>query len=215
MTERPTLHHGQPILSAGVPLAEARAALVLIHGRGATAESILALGQELDTPGFVYLAPQAANFAWYPERFIAPVQRNEPWLSSALHLLDDLLEHLAGAGIPAERTVLLGFSQGGCLALEYGARRSRRYGGLVALSGALIENGDQPRAYAGSLAGTPAFLGCSDSDMHIPVERVRRSTRLLADLGAAVTERIYPRMGHTVNEDEITAVRELLAGVGP
>jgi predicted esterase len=185
----------------------------MVHGRGASAESILALAPEFGAEDVAYLAPQAAGSAWYPERFIAPVRRNEPQLSSALALLGGLLGHLGQAGIPAERTVLLGFSQGACLALEFAARSPQRYGGLVALSGALIEDGDQPRAYIGSLAGTPAFLGCSDVDFHIPLERVRRSTALLRGLGAEATERIYPGMGHTVNADEIAHVRAMLLGL--
>ena len=208
--KQPGPHQGQPILAAGAPLDQAKAAMVLIHGRGASAESILELAPEVGAEGFAYLAPQAAGFAWYPERFIAPVARNEPWLGSALALLDDIFDEVARAGVPAERTVLLGFSQGACLALEYAARRPRRYGGLVALSGGLIENGDKPRAYEGDLAGTPAFLGCSDVDFHIPVERVRRSTELLRGLGADVTEQIYPGMGHTVNADELEHVRAML-----
>jgi predicted esterase len=206
-------HRGARIVAVGAPLAEARGALILIHGRGASAESILELARELPAKGLAYLAPQAAGSAWYPERFIAPVARNEPWLGSALALLDGLLDHVAAAGVPAERTVILGFSQGACLALEYAARRPRRYGGVVALSGALIEEGDAPRTYTGDLAGTPAFLGCSDVDFHIPVERVRRSTELLRGLGAEVSEQIYPGMGHTVNADELEHVRAMLAAV--
>jgi phospholipase/carboxylesterase len=213
MTHPHDPHRGAQILASGAPLKEARAALVLIHGRGASAESIMELAPEVGADGFDYLAPQAAGFAWYPESFIAPVARNEPYLTSALGLLDSLFDQVAGAGVPAERTVLLGFSQGACLALEYAARRPRRYGGLVALSGGLIENGDKPRTYEGDLAGTPTFLGCSDVDFHIPVERVRRSTTLLRGLGADVTERIYPGMGHTVNADELEQVQAMLRAV--
>jgi predicted esterase len=206
-------HSGQPVLAMGAPLDTARAAVVMVHGRGATAESILALASEFGTSDVAYLAPQAAGAAWYPERFIAPVSRNEPQLSSALARLDGLLSHLGQAGIPLERTVLLGFSQGACLALEFAARSPRRYGGLVALSGALIENGDRPREYSGSLVGTPAFLGCSDVDSHIPLDRVRRSTAILRGMGADATERIYPGMGHTVNADEVGHIRALLLGL--
>lgn len=205
-------HRGARVLAAGAPLAQARLALIMVHGRGASAESILGLAGELDLPDVAYLAPQAAGFAWYPERFIAPVARNEPWLSSALGLLGDLLAHLERAGMPAERTALLGFSQGACLALEFAARSPRRYAGLIGLSGALIENGDQPRAYAGSLAGTPTFLGCSDVDAHIPAGRVERSAQILRGLGADVTATIYPGMGHTVNADEIARARAMLTG---
>jgi predicted esterase len=213
MIDRNDLHRGAPILATGAALDTARVAVIMIHGRGATAESILDLAAEFGVSDVAYLAPQAAGSAWYPERFIAPVSRNEPWLGSALALLDGILGYLGQAGIPAERTVLLGFSQGACLALEFAARSPRRYGGLVALSGALIENGDQPREYTGSLGGTPAFLGCSDVDVHIPVDRVRRSTQILHGLGAQTTERIYSGMGHTVNADEVSYVRAMLLGL--
>jgi phospholipase/carboxylesterase len=206
------MHEQQPILHHGAALAQARAAMIMIHGRGASAEDILSLSAEFAQPDVAYLAPQAAGHTWYPNRFIAPVATNEPHLGSALATLDALVAHVAGS-VPHERVLLLGFSQGACLALEYAARHPRRYGGVIALSGALIENGDQPRDYSGALAGTPVFLGCSDVDAHIPLTRVRRSTQVLQALGATVTERIYPGMGHTVNADELTFVRELLAGV--
>lgn len=204
-------HQGQAVLAAGTRLEAARAALIMLHGRGASAEDILSLAAELAIDGVACLAPQAAGFSWYPQRFIAPVAQNEPYLASALALLDSLISQVEATGIPPERTILLGFSQGACLALEYAARHPRRYGGLAALSGALIENGDQPRHYAGSLGGTPAFLGCSDSDFHIPRERVERSAVLLRDLEAEVDLRIYRGMGHTVNQDELDVVDQLIA----
>lgn len=205
-----SLHQGQPILHMGEPLTTARAAMILAHGRGASAEDILTLVPEIDQSGFAYLAPQAANAAWYPNRFIAPVASNEPWLSSALQVIDTLVNHVVEAGIPIERIMLLGFSQGGCLATEYAARFPRRYGGVIALSGALIENGDQPRVYSGSLADVPVFLGCSDVDFHIPKERVLRSAEILRGMGALVTTRLYPGMGHTINQDEINVIRQLM-----
>lgn len=206
----PTLHQNQPVLASGTPLEQARAAMVLLHGRGASAADILTLAAEFDAPGWAFLAPQAANSTWYPNRFTAPLAQNEPWFSSAIGVLDELLARIAAAGIPAERTVLLGFSQGACLALEYAARHPQRYGGVAALSGALIENGDQPRAYTGSLRDTPLFLGCSDVDPHIPAGRVERSAATLRDLGAAVTLRLYTGMGHSVNADEIAAVQTMI-----
>lgn len=205
-------HYGQPVLATGAPLAQARAAMVMVHGRGASAEDILSLAAEFGAADVAYLAPQAANSTWYPNRFTAPLAQNEPWFSSAIATLDRLLEHVAAA-IPAERTILLGFSQGACLTLEYAARHPQRYGGVVALSGALIENGDQPRAYDGSLNGTPVFLGCSDVDPHIPAGRVERSADLLRGLGAEVTLKIYPGMGHTVNRDEIAHVQAMIAAL--
>ena len=206
-------HQGRPVLAAGTPLDQAQAAMVLIHGRGATAESILDLAAEVDRPGFAYLAPQAAGNTWYPNSFLAPIPSNEPGLSSGLAVIDDLLAYLAGAGLPAERTILLGFSQGACLTLEYVARHARRYGGVAGLSGGLIGPDGTPRDYAGSLTGTPVFLGCSDVDFHIPKERVEDTAAVLRRLGGDVTVRLYHNMGHTVNADELAAVRALMAGI--
>lgn len=203
-------HQGQPVLATGKPLGEARTAMLMLHGRGASADDILSLAYELNRPEFAYLAPQAAGYSWYPNRFIAPLASNEPWLSSALAQIAALLDHLEQAGIPAERTILLGFSQGACLALEYAARNARRYGGVAALSGALIGPEGTPRDYPGSLAETPVFLGCSDVDMHIPKARVQHSTEVLRRMGADVTERLYPNMGHTVNQDELAFVQAMM-----
>ncbi len=206
-----TLHQGQPILTAGEPLNRAHAAVVMLHGRGASAEDILTLAPELAQPGVAYLAPQAANGTWYPNPFRAPLASNEPWLSSALRAVADALAQIAAAGIPPERTLLLGFSQGACHALEFAARNARRYGGIVGLTGSLIGPYDLPREYAGSLAGTPVFLGCSDVDFHIPKERVESTAQVLTRLGGEVTTRFYPGMGHTVNQDEIDFVRGMMA----
>jgi phospholipase/carboxylesterase/glyoxalase family protein len=187
--------------------------MIMVHGRGASAESILTLSQELAFPGFAYLAPQASGNTWYPNSFLAPVPSNEPYLSSALSLLEEALAELVQAGVPEERIFLLGFSQGACLSLEFTARHARRYGGVAGLSGGLIGPDGTPRSYAGSLEGTPVFLGCSDVDAHIPKERVHHSTTVLRHLGADVTERLYPNMGHTVNVDEINFVRAMMAAI--
>ncbi len=203
-------HQGQPVFFTGIPLEQAEAALVMIHGRGATAESILGLSGELAAPGFAYLAPQAAGNTWYPYSFLTPIAGNEPWLSSALAAVAGVLREVAKAGIPPERTMLLGFSQGACLALEFAARNARRYGGLVGLSGGLIGPDGTPRDYAGSLAGTPVFLGCSDVDPHVPAGRVHHTDEVLRRLGGVVTTRLYPAMGHTVNQDEIEAVQAMM-----
>jgi phospholipase/carboxylesterase len=202
-------HQGQALLEAGEPLGKARAAMILVHGRGASAADIMTLGAELRHPGFAYLAPQAAGGAWYPHPFTAPIESNEPHLSSALEVLASLLSTIE-ATIPAERVVLLGFSQGACLTLEFGARHARRYGGVVGLSGGLIGPDGTPRDYPGDFAGTPTFLGCSDIDPHIPKERVVESGEVLKQMGAAVTLRLYPGMGHTVSLDEIRSVNELI-----
>src|SRR5574341_2652647 len=204
-------HHGQPILAAGEPLDHAHAAMVMIHGRGATAESILALADEFDQPGFAYLAPRAAGGTWYPNRFLAPTASNEPWLSSALATVDRVVNKVVAAGIPHERLIILGFSQGACLALEYAARNARRYGGVVGLSGGLIGADDEPRHDNGNFAGTPIFLGCSEVDFHIPQYRLEHAEKILADLDGSVTLRLYPNMDHAVNQDEIESVRGMMA----
>ena len=205
-------HAGQPVRTAGTPLGEARAAVVMVHGRGASAEGILELAPSLAMDGVAFLAPQAAGGQWYPYRFMEPVERNEPGMSSGMRTIARMLERTAAAGVPPERTILLGFSQGACLATEFAARHARRYGGVACLSGGLVGPEGTPRDYAGSLEGTPVFLGCSDVDFHIPAARVRESAQVLRALGAEVTLRLYPGMGHTVNEDEIEAVRAMLRG---
>ena len=211
-TEAADPHHDVRVAEAGAPLRRAKAAVVMLHGRGADAGDMLSLAEALAQPDLAYLAPQARGRSWYPQSFLAPIARNEPFLSSALQMLDRLLERLGIEGFPPERIVLLGFSQGACLALEYAARRARRYGGMVGLSGGLIGPEGTPRDYAGSLAGTSVFLGCSDIDPHIPLARVHETAGVLRALGGTVTERIYPGMGHGINEDEIKHVRSLLAG---
>jgi predicted esterase len=187
--------------------------MVMVHGRGATAESILTLAREFARPEFCYLAPQAAGNTWYPFSFLEPIERNEPGLSSALGVIAQLLLKLDAAGVPPEHTMLLGFSQGACLAVEFAARNARRYGGVVGLSGGLIGPDGTSRDYPGDFLGTPIFLGCSDIDAHIPLARVRETTRVLRGLGGNVTERIYPGMGHTVNGDEIDFVRQMMSEI--
>ena len=203
-------HQGQPVRMAGESLKGAQAAMLMMHGRGATAEDILSLANELDQPGFTYVAPQAAENTWYPNRFLVPLAANEPWLSSALSFVGDIFAQIIKAGIPPERVMLLGFSQGACLTLEFAARNARRYGGVAALSGALIGPDDTPRDYKGSLEGTPVFLGCSDVDFHVPKERVQQSADVLRNLGGTVTKRLYPNMDHSVNQDEIEFVRGMM-----
>ncbi|MBZ0276086.1 MAG: dienelactone hydrolase family protein [Anaerolineae bacterium] len=204
-------HRGQPVLITGEPLEKARAAAVLVHGRGADAQSILSLVPEVGQPGFAYLAPQAEGNTWYPYSFLKPVEQNEPWLSSALAVIGAVLAHIESVGIPPHRVILIGFSQGACMALEYAARNARRYGGVVGLSGGLIGAAIHP--YPGSLEDTPVFMGCSDPDDHIPVSRVHESADILSGMGAVVTKRLYPNMGHTVNQDEIDAVKALFTAL--
>ncbi len=206
-------HQGQPILFSGTPLQSAHAAMILIHGRGASAEDILYLAKEFPAPGFAYLAPQAANHEWYPFSFMSPLESNEPGLSSALAVVASLLGQTAEAGIPPERTILLGFSQGACLLLEFAARNARLYGGVVGLSGGLIGPSGTPRDYPGSLKGTPVFLGCSDRDPHIPKPRVELTAEVMQQLGGNVTLRLYPNLGHTVNRDEVRIIRDIIQAV--
>lgn len=220
--DAPGPHQGQPVAEAGVPLESARAAVILVHGRGATAESILTLSDELNGTDVVYLAPQAAGNTWYPYSFLAPIEQNEPGLSSGIQAIEDLRRRAEAVGIPPGRTVLVGFSQGACLALEYAARNARRYGGIVAFSGGLIGTGgrqgiappgDKIFEYDGSLDGTPVFIGCSDVDSHIPVERIHQTEEVIGELGANVTARIYQGMGHTINADELNVARGMIAAL--
>ena len=220
--------------TAGAPLREARAAVVLLHGRGATAESILALSAELGD-GLAFLAPQAPTVGgmpqWYPHSFLAPLPANQPWLDRALAAVGAAVTHARAQGVPRERIVVGGFSQGACLALEAFARAGGRWGGAFALSGGLIGTGpgpdgapalrgaggafpDKAFAYDGSLGGTPVFLGCGEPDPHIPAARVRRSAEVLASLGAVVDVRLYPGLGHTVAPEELAAVRAMLGPIG-
>ena len=184
--------------------------MIMAHGRGASAEDILLLAEDLHVPGFAFLAPQAAGHVWYPNPFSAPLESNEPWLSSALAGLGFLVDHAGKLGIPAERILLLGFSQGASLSLEFTARRARRYGGVAGLSGSLIGPDGAPREYPGSLEGTPVFLGCSDVDPFVAKKRVVESSEVLMQLGARVTLRLYPGMDHSVSADEIHVVQEMM-----
>jgi predicted esterase len=207
------LHQGLQVRAAGAALSSARAACIMLHGRGANAASILELAEVLDVPDVAYLAPEAAGGTWYPNRFMAPLDSNEPWLSSALAVVGDAVARAEQAGISSERIVLLGFSQGACLALEYAARNAGRWGGVVGLSGGLIGPDGAARNDSGSLDGAPVFLGCSDVDPHIPTARVEDAAAVLSRLGGDVTLRLYRGMGHTVNADEVAFVRELLQRV--
>lgn len=207
-------HQNQSVFAAGKPLDAADAVMILVHGRGATATSILDLARALPHPAMAYLAPQAANNTWYPCSFLAPMANNEPGISSGIQAIADLVEQVEEAGISAENIIIGGFSQGACLSAEYVARHPRRYGGLLVFSGGLIGPPGTPRDYTGSLTGMPVFIGCSDVDFHIPVERVHETTATLTRMGANVTERIYPGMGHTIIQDEIDAAQDIVAAVG-
>ena len=204
-------HGGQPIVLGGAPLDQAAGAVILVHGRGATAQNILPLGSELGRSDLAYLAPQASGQTWYPYSFMAPVERNEPGRSSALAMLADLVQRLeAEADIPPERVFLTGFSQGACLTVEFAARHPRRYGGVIAFTGGLIGPEGALGGYEGSLDGTPVFLGAGDPDPHVPWYRVEESADILRQLGAEVETRRYPGMPHTIVHDEVEAARQLI-----
>src|SRR5258708_5573833 len=201
-------HEGQPVLHSGESLEQARAAMILMHGRGASAADIMTIAAEVMFPGVAYLAPQAAGSAWYPNPFTAPFEANEPYLSSALEVLSSLVAKVETT-VPAGRLVLLGFSQGGCLTLEFAVRHARRYGGVVGLSAGLIGPDGIPRDYPGDFQKTPVFLGCSDVDPYIRKERVSMTAEVFQRMGAKVTARLYPGMAHTSNADATDMVRSI------
>jgi len=206
-------HAGQPVLRHGTPITDARLVAIMIHGRGASAEDILGLAREFRAAGIAYLAPQAAGRTWYPQSFLSPIAQNEPGISSGLGVIAGLIEEIARQGVFVERVALMGFSQGACLALEFAARHAKRYAAVAGFSGGLIGPPGTPRDYGGSFDGTPVFLGCSDVDAHIPIERVHESAEVFRRMGASVDERIYPRMGHTINRDEVEAVDAVLSKI--
>lgn len=203
-------HQNQPLATTGTPLEKASVAVVLVHGRGATAESILEIAGEVVQDGVWYGAPQAAGNTWYPNAFTAPVESNEPGLSSGLQAVGDAIAEATAAGIPFTQVLVLGFSQGACLASEYVARNPHRYGGLVVLSGGLIGETIEPTDYVGDLERTPVFFGCSDADPHIPADRVHESATIFDQLNADVTKRLYEGMGHGVNQDELEFVTGMI-----
>ena len=207
-----SIAHGQRIVEGGEPLASARAAMILLHGRGASAEDIMTIASEVQRPGWAYLAPQAAGNAWYPNPFTAPLESNEPYLSAALGMVSRLVEQ-AEDSVPAQRIILLGFSQGGCLTLEWAARNARRYGAVVGLSAGLIGPDGTPRDYPDDFDATPVFLGCSDVDPYIQKNRVVEAGEVFERMGAGVAVRLYPGMAHTVSAEEIATVRALVESI--
>jgi phospholipase/carboxylesterase len=204
-------HSATTGLRLGAPIGEADAAVILVHGRGGSPEGMAEFERMLARPGTAWIAPRARAGTWYPQSFLAPLEANQPWLDSALDKLARLMEQLGQEeGLGTDRIVLLGFSQGACLATEFMARSATRWGGLAALSGGLIGPPGSLRSYEGSLRGTPAFFGCGHPDPHIPKERVEESGRVYSELGADVEVRIYPGLGHAVNDDEVEQVRRML-----
>jgi len=202
--------HQKKIVTAGQPLAKATKALIMLHGRGATAEDILGLAREFNVKDFALVAPQATNYTWYPLSFLAPVKQNEPWLTSAIQVVGEIVEDIRRAGIKDENIYFAGFSQGACLTLEFVTRNATRWGGVAAFTGGLIGDRIYTENYSGDFAGTPVFIGTSNPDPHVPVERVNASADFIRSMNAVVTEKVYPGMGHTINREEIEIVNKNL-----
>jgi phospholipase/carboxylesterase len=207
--------HQKNIVAAGKELKAESKVLILLHGRGGSAEDILAISSHLEVKNFSLLAPQATNNTWYPYSFLAPPVQNEPWLSSALGLVKELLDDVLGKGVPAENIYFCGFSQGACLALEFVARNADRYGGVAAFTGGLIGDKIYTDNYKGDFKGTPIFIGTSNPDPHVPIERFHASAGILKNMNAAVTEKVYNNMGHTINQDEIDNSNRLIFNPSP
>lgn len=202
--------HQKNIIAAGKELNEKNKVLILLHGRGGSAEDILSFSSYLDVKDFALLAPQATNNTWYPYSFLAPPAQNEPWLSSALNLMKDLLNELYSKGIPSENIYFAGFSQGACLTLEFVTRNANKYGGVAAFTGGLIGDKIYEENYVGDFKNTPVFIGTSDPDPHVPVERANATAKFLEKMNASVTLKVYPNMGHTVSQDEIENANRLV-----
>ena len=202
--------HQKNIITAGKELSPDGKVLILLHGRGGSAEDILSLSSYLDVKDYTLFAPQATNNTWYPYSFLAPPSENEPWLSSALQLIRELVDEVIAKGIATENIYFAGFSQGACLTLEFVTRNASKYGGVAAFTGGLIGDKIYNENYKGDFQGTPVFIGTSNPDPHIPVERVYATTNILRNMNASVTEKIYANMGHTINQDEIDQVNRLV-----
>lgn len=203
-------HHFNNIIAEGQPLELAEKVLIMLHGRGADAADILSMAPNFNVKEFTLLAPTATNNTWYPQSFLSPPSLNEPWLSAGLDLLKEMVKEINEKGIAAENIYFLGFSQGACLTLEFVCRNAQKFGGIVAFTGGLIGDKIYTENYSGDFKGTPIFIGSSNPDMHVPVERVKATTSILTTMNAVVTEKIYPNMGHTVNQDEIDTANKLI-----
>jgi predicted esterase len=209
----PSPHGGERVLVQGERLDKAKAVVLCVHGRGASPEDILPVGHALRTAGLSFVAPAASGSTWYPLSFMSETERNQPGLDSALAVLASLVQQIESHGIPSEKIMLLGFSQGACLSSEFAVRHARRFGGLVAFSGGLVGPPGTVWEYPGDFAGTPIFMGCSDVDPHIPVARLDESEVVFGGMGADVTKRIYSGMGHTINEDELRFAQGMARGI--
>jgi len=203
--------HVKKVVAAGLPVAKATKALIMVHGRGASAEDILSLRHELKLDDYHIVAPQATNYTWYPYSFLAPVQQNEPWLSSAIDVLSSVVKDITDSGIPAHQIFFLGFSQGACLSLEFATRNAQLWGGVIAFTGGLIGDTLDINRYPGSFAGTPVFIGTSDIDPHVPLHRAEETRTVLEQNGARVTLKVYAGMGHTINRDELERANAYLS----
>src|SRR5664279_4973316 len=202
--------HEKKIVTAGKNLEDAEKALIMIHGRGANANDILSVADYLNVNDFALLAPQATDNTWYPYSFMAPASQNEPWLSSSLNLIKDLLNEITEKGIASENIYFLGFSQGACLTLEFVARNAAKFGGVVAFTGGLIGETIQLQNYLGDFNKTPIFIGSSNPDPHVPVQRVFETTEVLKNMNAIVTQKLYNDMGHTISQNEIDMANKLV-----
>ena len=198
------------IITEGLSLNKAKKALIMIHGRGADAHDIIAVARYLKVDDFALVAPQAENRTWYPHSFLVPIQQNEPFFSKSLDAIQNVVAAIQQNGIKKENIYFLGFSQGACLALEFTARNATKYGGIVAFTGGLIGDRVYEDHYSGNFENTAVFIGTSDPDFHVPVERVNETEALLKKMGASVTKKIYKNMGHTISQDEVDLVNELI-----
>lgn len=202
--------HKKEFITAGKNLETASKVLIMIHGRGGSAEDILSLSNHLEVNDFALLAPKATNHTWYPYSFLVTPSQNEPWLSSALQILGEIVNDLKAKQINERNIYFLGFSQGACLTLEFVTRNATRYGGVVAFTGGLIGDKVYEENYKGDFAGTPVFIGTSDPDPHVPVQRVNESEAILKRMNASVIKKVYKNMGHTISQDEIKMVNEFI-----
>ena len=202
--------HKKNIITRGKKIPGAKKALIMLHGRGGTAEDILGFAAHLNVDEYALFAPEATGNSWYPLSFLALPEQNEPWLSSAINLIKELVDDIIDQGIPANNIYFTGFSQGACLSLEFVTRHAKKYGGVAAFTGGLIGNKIYQENYSGDFKGTPVFIGSSDPDMHVPVERIHATTQILQNMHADVTEKIYKNMGHTINQDEIEHANKLI-----
>jgi len=207
------VHQDQPVSESGAPSSRAKAAMIMLHGRGAAAGGILSLSDDLAQPDVRYLAPQAYSCTWYPYPFTDPIEKNEPWLNSALQKINDLIVQLNDEGINTDQILLLGFSQGACLAQEFAARHPQKYGGVIGLSGGLIGKNLQPQDYVGNLESTPVFIGSGDQDPWFDIERIHQSASIFENLGGDLTKQIYPGKGHTIVDEELKQIRKMISDI--